>query len=230
MSPQGSSFIAEIAEAYNALELLPQAHERIATLERDNNEYFNTIQRLELKLIDRQVEIDNLNAKIRELEVARDDAEFRFLEAEDKQGATLRTLKELQGRIAGLVEVIDPPKVEPVVVEAPVTSHDMPVSEMGLSVTDPTLGEAATQTGLQEPSVSSGQSEPDPTAPTTTYPEPSSVASTAPTDPVSSIDRGPYFGKRYIHVAGYMSLSHWLAGGGTEEDYNWRPSAASNVA
>ena len=35
---------------------------------------------------------------------------------------------------------------------------------------------------------------------------------------------GPYFGKRYYDHPVWMTLGDWLVGGGTEYDYNWRPS------
>ncbi len=34
----------------------------------------------------------------------------------------------------------------------------------------------------------------------------------------------PYEGKRYYDHPVYMTLAAWQDGGGTEDDYNWRPA------
>ena len=47
----------------------------------------------------------------------------------------------------------------------------------------------------------------------------------SPIDTRSEPATGKYFGKRYHDWNYYVPLSAWLAGGGTEEDYNWRPAA-----
>lgn len=42
-------------------------------------------------------------------------------------------------------------------------------------------------------------------------------------------DRGPYYGRRYIDIPGWVSRSDWLAGGGTEYDYDHRLIKTSAV-
>jgi len=76
-----------------------------------------------------------------------------------------------------------------------------------------------------------GQSEP---LPTPAVPEsglsPSASSHPAPiaeSVPQSEPYRGKYFGKRYAEWDYYVPLSSWLEGGGTEEDYHWRPAAVN---
>ncbi len=78
-----------------------------------------------------------------------------------------------------------------------------------------------------------GQSESPPTVQLEATPSPivsfetvgeaagASQASQSTSEPSS----GKYSGKRYHDWAYYVPLQAWLAGGGTEEDYNWRPAA-----
>ena len=107
------SFVAQIAEAYQALEERPGLHATISGLEAEIICYCDQIMNLEINAINRKDEIERLNAKIRSLEVERSDAFFRTLEAEDKLSGVLRTLRGIQSETASLVEVIDPSPRDP---------------------------------------------------------------------------------------------------------------------
>ena len=85
MSPHAAgSLIADLVEMAKASETLPLIQ---ADLDRANEAieaYAKQVQRLELQAIDRKAEIDALQSIIRTTEASRDDAEFRFLEIEDR--------------------------------------------------------------------------------------------------------------------------------------------------
>src|SRR5882762_1464169 len=99
MTREGHNFIKEISDAYQALERVPQLEVQLQDQEAVIKRQVETIQRLELKLIDASAYTESLNASIRTLEVARDDAEYRFLEADDKITHLVGFLKD-QGEAA----------------------------------------------------------------------------------------------------------------------------------
>lgn len=96
-----SSFV-EMAKAY---EELPRVKAELQQAQTSVQASYDTIQRLELKLIDRSNKIDELHAKVREAEVARDDAELRFLEADDKLGRVAQAIAAA-GEVVGVPSVI----------------------------------------------------------------------------------------------------------------------------
>ena len=66
--------LVEMAKATERLPMIEAENERLQTMVED---YAKRIQTLELRLIDRATEIDNLHETIRAAEVSRDDAELR---------------------------------------------------------------------------------------------------------------------------------------------------------
>jgi hypothetical protein len=93
MTEHGHNFIREIAEAYSALEALPGLNGRIAQLGSELEDAQEHSQRLELKLIDRANEIDDLRSKLRSVEAERDEATFREMATSDKANATRDALQ-----------------------------------------------------------------------------------------------------------------------------------------
>lgn len=142
-----SSFV-EMAKAY---EELPKVKAELAEANRAFNHASDTIQRLELKLIDRNTTIDELHAKVREAEVARDDAELRFLEADEKLGNVAKAL-QAAGESVGLALR----KPEPVA-DASAASKEEPVVERPL--------DAGTTSEKLSSKPSTGQSETLPLSP-----------------------------------------------------------------
>ena len=168
MSDMAMSFV-EMAKAF---EELPKVKAELAEANRAFNHASDTIQRLELKLIDRNTTIDELHAKVREAEVARDDAELRFLEADEKLGHVAKAL-QAAGETVGLALR----KPEPVVAE--------PTPKPGQSVADPTVQSDSTNQTIVS-STTAEQAEPVQPAPSGSNevpPEPFSPES-SPTDPV----------------------------------------------
>lgn len=215
----------------------------------------NTVQRLELRLIDAAHEASELNSQIRALEVSRDDAELRFLEAEDrteKALAFVRTTFSNAGQLLQALEPLPEPErgIEPtpmVIGDRPLDSSSLPVDVAGSTGSNGSseengerpLPDATQDTTAQSvasaPSVESvieGQGAADPTTNAqagviqqSAGQNPAAHSDVGSTDLASSQGSGPYTGKRYYDHAFYVSLQGWLAGGGTEESYNWRPSS-----
>lgn len=265
MTEHGHNFIREIAEAYRALEAEEGLHGQIDLMAKERIKDGETIARLEMRIMELKTSQDDLQSKVRSLEVEREDAGFRLLESEDRLDAIRRAIGMPEAIASAVAEAKKPEVVLEAVVEAkpePVYpwvntdqygaitepnriegepnyvpgsfSNPLPgiiaptdTSQQGQGVVDPTSANASSEVAIG----SSGQSEADPTAPAST-PSKENVpiqdlnsASPSVGSPQTSDPAKPYLGKRYVDHAYYVSLSGWLAGGGTEADYNWRPDA-----
>jgi hypothetical protein len=155
MSPQAENFVHSLVEMAKAYDTLPSVEHALSEARHEIDHKSNTIQRLELKLMDRASEIDSLHAEIRRLEVARDDAELRFLESDDVASTLKGILKKLVGDAQGVLKAVEPPLPEPTPIEpfSPTTSSSDPV-EVKTEVTDPIAAQVAstsTTTTTTEP-------------------------------------------------------------------------------
>lgn len=168
VSDMAMSFV-EMAKAF---EELPKVKAELAEANRAFNHASDTIQRLELKLIDRNTTIDELHAKVREAEVARDDAELRFLEADEKLGHVAKAL-QAAGETVGLALR----KPEPVVAE--------PIAELGSTSAAPSYAYASDGAISPEP----GQSVADPTVQSDSTNQP--IASSTTAEPVEPVQPTP---------------------------------------
>lgn len=133
-----SSFVAMA----HAFEELPKVQAELADERTKLVDALNTIQRLELRLIDRAHELAEAHAATQKAEVQRDHAEEMFHEADDRANAFKRLFTSLQTDISALVKASEPP-VEPVVqpIEAitqPIASEDhIDAPQAGQSATHP---------------------------------------------------------------------------------------------
>jgi hypothetical protein len=101
------SFVA-MAQAF---ERLPQVQ---AELDKANDQieaYAKQVQRLEMRLIDRANEIDNLNAKVRTVEVERDHAETMFLETDERLQALRGIFTHFTHSVDGFIKASEPEPV-----------------------------------------------------------------------------------------------------------------------
>lgn len=99
MSPNVGNFVSDLVEMAKATEQLPLVQ---AQLDRANTmieEQAKAIQSRELHIIELKAMIDELSTKLRAMEVSRDDAEYRFLEADEKLG---KIAQSFQGALAAL--------------------------------------------------------------------------------------------------------------------------------
>jgi hypothetical protein len=203
MSPHAmTSLVSDLVEMAKAVELLPQVQAELDRARETIDHRGQHIEQLELKAHAYKQEIETLHSTIRELEVAKDQAETMFLEADERTTRALDFIKSSFCAAGSLIQALKPAKVEPIV--EPINPHanePLPVS--------PALQETVTH-----------EAEPIPVEKSPYYPE------TDHGEPVQDFNAeppsGPYSGKRYIDVLGFLSRDEWLAGGGTEYDYDWR--------
>ena len=257
MTEHVQSFMREMAEAYRALEQEDGYKDRIASLEEQHLTDGDRIARLEQKLIDMKRAEDDLTSKLAEVCRERDDAGFRLLEAEDKLDGIKRSLG-FQDAIATAVakaeanvrtELTPKPQVEPELTIVPETTPEQ-VSSWGTpwaTSEEPTQSPTVETGPSSEPVIAStgdvasqpsaytgdgpvsggtqGESATDPTAGGTgTGTESTSTGDSGPES------HGPFHGKRYVDIPDFVRLDDWLAGGGTEADYYWRPASIRPAA
>jgi hypothetical protein len=240
MSPHVNNFVTDLVEMAKAMDELPKVTAELHQTSIERDRALSTIQDRELHILDLKQQIETHLSIIRSLEVARDDAEMRFLEADDravKASSFLARLRDDATMVASEIDrakgMIDPPK--PIAPEAnpPSTIQDQAVGQGAdpLSVADGlAMSGSPSQTALSltaiepEPAMpsASGQSEADPTVSTTpsSVSEPQNAAPlTVPSNENVSSTEGKYSGKRYLDHPYYVSEAAWLAGGGTVESY-----------
>ena len=195
--------IRSITEASQALEREPGHLNRIKELEQQHIDDGARVARLEAKIIDMSALHDNLLAKLRSVEAERDDYGFRHMAAEDKANAVVRVLKDLQNVVGTAIHSAEPPQPNP-------------VAPPDQSAADPTSAPASGTGSGTGSEVSGTESEDKPVwwrdreASGRFLPE-TSVEEPKP--------QGPYSGKKYWQVPGYVSREDWLSGGGRIEDY-----------
>lgn len=240
MSPQVDNFVHSLVEMAKAQEMLPTVQ---ADLEHAMNEIIHKgekINSLYADLEQSRTYAASLEQRCRDLEVARDDAELRFLELDEKAAKVLAKLSSISAAAHDAAMVIDPPKPEPVKEPEPMPPlssapiHDTEVSAPSIGtgvgtedqrVPDPTqevnqnaAGTTTTmtaQTGVSsEPAT--GQSESNPTA--------STVETFIPSASDASDPSKPYVDQRYYDAPQWISYTDWINGGGTDFNYHWRPS------
>lgn len=112
--------LASINEAKQALDRQPELEGRIRELEHTLAERERHNQSLELTIAELRSEASELNSKLRAAEVARDEAAFRELEAEDKADKALSVVRKVLGEAQQYVEAVEPVSApEPVNQSAP---------------------------------------------------------------------------------------------------------------
>jgi hypothetical protein len=205
-------------------EELPQVRMELLEANTKIIELQNNVQRLELRLIDCANEMSGLNSTIRSLEVARDDAELRFLEAEDRTEKALAFVRTTFGNAGALIQALEPPKPMPQAAKDESASPLPHSNEQSIGHTQSSFETQSTANSISqehgEGQSAQGQSAPDPTVHTPTDTDlPQDYITVEPVETISQPSPGPYHGLCYFDIPGYLSLSEWLAGGGSEHLY-----------
>lgn len=249
-----------LSDLMKELQAGEEARAKVPQLEASNKEIYRQFdaaqahnQELELAIRGYKDTIDSLSSRIRSLEVERDDAGFRELEAIDKLNTVLDTMRDVSGMLSATITRVDPPKPEPIaqqtvpftsvpVTEEPGVSQSTPPGVVPVSsdtsgerATDPTT--TATQSEPSSASYSasgdatSGQSDANPSAPSTAPIQPSASGDAAEqSQPVPSPKTEEYrpfvgqysgadaskpnAGRSYHEKPDVMSWSDWQASGG----------------
>lgn len=106
-----SSFVSDLVTMAQAMERLPEVQAELESALNVVGTQADAIQRLELRIIDLKNISDTHLATIRTLEVARDDAELRFLEADERTTQALAFVRTVFGNAGSLIQALDPPRV-----------------------------------------------------------------------------------------------------------------------
>jgi hypothetical protein len=235
MSPSVGNFVTDLVEMAKATEQLPIVERERDQLKADNDTLRDTIQSLQLRAIDRKEEIERHLATIRQLEVARDDAELRFLEADEHASHVLSMVRASMVGLEKAALILDPPKPQPEAIPEVVKGIEE------VPALDPTGSSSGGQFPPEAPDYSKADAEPVPVEQSPYYNAPAGqseadpIASTGqasmenvPTssnvlESVSTHEPYPYSDKRDYDIPTWISYHDWIAGGGTEDDYNQRP-------
>lgn len=217
---QINSLVGDLVAMAQAMERLPQVEAELAEARHVLSEMDKQIESVRSDLEQSRSYAASLEAKVHSAEVARDDAELRFLEADEQRTHTLDRLNQMGNIIRAVTNELDPPKPQPEPQPEPVSVQADPTP------TTVSIPSAGSGTAYETDTISAqGQSEPDPiaseasTTGETVLSGTASMSSDASSEQPSS---GPFAGRRYIDYPGYVSRMEWLAGGGTEEDYDFR--------
>lgn len=177
MSPHAvNSFVTDLVEMAKAVEQVPLLEEDVRALSKECEAKTHHIRELETNIIGYKQQIESLQSTIRTLEVSRDDAEYRFLEAQDREFNIVAMAKAAQVSLGQMLALVDPPKPEPKVEEvkpiesSTITEHggtvqftDPPIDPpQGQSEADPTLQAEHSSTTLGGTDTGGTSIQPDP--------------------------------------------------------------------
>lgn len=257
MSPSTDNFIHSLVEMSRAFEELPKVQ---ASLDRMCQQAVidgNSIAEREATILRLKAEIDELHAKVREAEVAKDAAETMFLEADDRTSRALDFIKATFGNAGSLIQALEPPRAELAVGAEPKAEPEPVEEERHYASANPAIdpfhppmpeaplpspapievAEISEHYGVPAWAQPQPKAEPSPSdqsdlgfTPQTTAPTSTSAPADTPSENVNPTDENVstakhdrYRGQRYIDFLDYISLADWLAGGGTEDRYYYRP-------
>jgi len=146
MSPSVGNFVHDLVEMAKAMETLPVVEAERNRLVQDNHSLADVVAAREATILRLKDEIEALQSKVREAEVSRDDAEMRFLEADDKLIHFRRLVNGFATDATTLMKAQEP---EPVAVPEPQVTE--PVQEQvqaeGQSEASPTPNTTGTEEG-----------------------------------------------------------------------------------
>lgn len=250
MSPQVDNFVHSLVEMAKAQEMLPQVQQELAGANSQNGKLIDRINSIAADLEQSRTYAASLEQRCRDLEVARDDAELRFLDLEETSHTVRRVLNDIadsaQNQARQITATIDPPKPQPEPVKEPepvaiIEDQRVPDPTSPTAADGGMKSEQTSATSSANEVAASDQSESSPTA-NTGLPEPG-----VPSTPVQPTDAGstttvtssvepskPYTGKLYSNYPSWVSREDWYLGGGDHETYDWRigdplPESAATI-
>lgn len=235
MSPNVGNFVHDLVEMAKAMETLPQVQEELDRAKSQIENYAKQVQDRELSIINYKDQIEALNAKVRSLEVERDDASFRVMEAEDLNHVILNLARSASIDLAAMISKLDPPKPEPEKIEEQAVQFPNEGQLGDKFSSDPTVGTGQQETAVHSIPVASQDAGTIGTGTTSVEEAPKSDANPTQTYSGTASDnghlasKGPYEGNLYHDMPHYIPLDEWVAGGGTESNYFWRPTRTVDV-
>lgn len=111
MSPHAAnSLVHDLVQMAQAMEELPKVQAALFAKDHETKELSNEIAMLNADLSQSRTYAASLEQKVHTLEVARDDAELAFLEADERTSRALDFVKALFGNAGALIQALEPPK------------------------------------------------------------------------------------------------------------------------
>ena len=251
---QINSLVGDLVAMAQSMERLPTVEAELSEVKGALEQSRQTVQDRELAIIRYKEQIETLRAKINDVEASRDDAELRFLEADERTTRALDFVKNMFGSAGALVQQLEPPVALPepqaqtnINIEGhwdnsgqhhPVVESASPLPTIVQVANTPShsVSSSAPMNATSERAESEHRAEsaPDPThdtaPPQTVDASPSPVTMegiASSSEPQPAV--GPYHGKRYHDLPQYVSFDRWIEGGGTYEDY-YPAALASSIA
>jgi hypothetical protein len=169
MSPNVGNFVHDLVEMAKAVEVLPKIEAELEDTKHLLNDAEQRVQSRELHLIDLNKKIEELTAKLQSAEASRDDAEYRFLEIDEKFTKIRSLVGEIQGNADQIATQAAPeqPKEEPKAEETQSQDQDNTIYAPAPSWATPTpQNEYPTEASTNTPQASE-VAPPDPTASST---------------------------------------------------------------
>jgi uncharacterized coiled-coil protein SlyX len=195
------SVLNAISEANEAHKALPRLEARVSELDHINNELHRSIQDREMSILNYKNDIQELTNKLLKVEAERDEALASFRSANASLNVVAGDLRDVIGLMRSTLDVVDPPKPEPVEQTAePVKPAEVEHIPQFLPSSSPTP-----ESGWNTPATQAADLTP---------------SSQKPAKPAER--SGPYVGKHYFRdIAGTVGRADWLNGGGTEYGYEY---------
>jgi hypothetical protein len=242
MSPHTvNNFVSDLVLMAQAVEKLPQVEAELEASRSDNAKANEYIMSLKADLEQARTYAATLEQKVRETEASRDDAELRFLELDEKAHKILGDLASVITLAKAAELELSPPKPEPM----PEPNIE-PIPLPDQSASNPTSIGSTVESNAAP--VDTNQSTAAPTEPGVYTAEPvevpksdvnpfvaasgtdASTAGAVPTEsasPQQTTEPSPnstrFASKLYYDHPHFLTREEWLAGGGSEHSYDWRP-------
>lgn len=145
------NFVSELVQMARAFEELPQVQADLMAAKNEIASKADTIQRLELRLIDQKTAITELQGQVRKAEVERDHAETMFLETDQKLDSLRHIFDGFKGQVdlfikaSEPVKAVEPEAAQPMSQTSPGSAHevtDAKPAEGIDAIHDPAYGQA----------------------------------------------------------------------------------------
>lgn len=230
-----TELMKELAAGQEARERIPTLEKSMADIIAASDKLATHNQALETNIIGYKQSISDLTAKVRSLEVERDDAGFRELEAADKLNTLLQAVRGAWVDVNNAAVAVDPPKPEPtplpLVPDAPVSlkpsdtgfyERDMLATKVYIvdhrseSAADPTnnavsvsQSQGSVTSSVQQDATSTSSDQSD----SSYHPFATSEAPKSP-EPVAPKTDKPYLGMAWYDRPHTVSHEDWRNGGG----------------
>lgn len=241
MNDQAYSFFQFMADAKEAMEKNPQLEERHAQREEELQQATATIAGFKARVVDLQSTIEELTAKVRSLEVERDEAGFRELEVKESLEALLRTFRVVSGTVGEAIEKYSPKPAEPSMATLEQMGKTDETAPEAQPTTEPVSAEdTTTESAVSDGSVTYKDDSPELSVKQISDDIDNATTTELPTEPIQHqlteyIPSQPYTNIQPQDKPHDVSWKDFVSGGGrrpfwvTDEMMNYDPSLPEHI-